>query len=621
MGAWGDPNHDERGGRPPSQNNLFVVHMPTATTPFLGPEPAPTLDARVRAALACASASLSPASPPGDPRRHYQILRRAAGDSYMAPDDWLAAAPEVQGSWWPAWQQWLAAHAGQAAAYRRFCTPPGRRRAGQLRAEEVGMPLTPRGKKPWARILGAAAALLLVSCTSMAPVFEAPLLPVASQYPLDAPHAEAGVRAAGLGWREHFTDPRLLQLIAQALANNRDLRIAALRVQEARAAYGIQRADRLPTVGLAADGARSLVPGDLNISGQPVTAGQYQVGLGASAWELDVWGRVRSLQDAALQNFLATDAARRAVTLALVAQVADGYLSLRELDERVALARRSIASREESLRIFTRRFEVGATSKLDLTQVQTLLAQAQSLGVQLEQARAAQAHALSQLIGSPVDLAPTREHFDDSTVVQELRAGLPSELLIDRPDILAAEHRLRAANANIGAARAAFFPRVTLTGSFGTASAELDGLFESGSRAWTFAPSISLPIFDGGRNRANLNLTEVRRELAVADYEKTVQTAFREVSDALSARQWLAEQVRIQQSNLAAQSERARLAKLRYDNGAATFLEVLDAQRDLLSTEQQLVQARRALLSARVALYAALGGGTQTPAGESAVTG
>lgn len=457
----------------------------------------------------------------------------------------------------------------------------------------------------------AAAALLLASCASMAPPYDAPALPVADRYPSDAPAAEVGVAAAGLGWREHFADPRLQRLIEQALDNNRDLRSAALRVQEARAAHGIQLAERFPTVGVAADGSRSRVPGDLNVSGRPVIASQYQIGFGTSAWELDLWGRVRSLQDAAAQNFLATDAVRRAVTIALVAQVADGYLSLRELDERVTLARRSIASREESLRIFTRRFEVGATSKLDLTQVQTLLAQAQSLGAQLEQARALQAHALTALIGSPVDLAPAQDRFDDATVVQELRAGLPSAMLTDRPDIVAAEHRLRAANANIGAARAAFFPRVTLTGSFGTASAEFDGLFEPGSRAWSFVPSLSLPIFDAGRNRASLDLSQVRRDLAVADYEKTVQTAFREVSDALSARQGLAEQVRIQRQALDAQTERARLAKLRYDNGAAAFLEVLDAQRDLLSAEQQLVQTRRALLSARVGLYAALGGGAQ----------
>ena len=454
---------------------------------------------------------------------------------------------------------------------------------------------------------------LLGGCGSMAPSLQMPSSVVAAAYPADAPAALTGAQAALIDWRTQFTDPRLQALLAQALENNRDLRAAMLRVREAEAAYSIQRAERWPAVGVAADVGRSRVPGDLNISGQPVTAGQYQVALGANAWELDFWGRVRSLQDAALQSYLGTDAAARAFQLSLIAQVADGYLVLRELDERIALTRRTIATREESQRIFTRRFEVGATSRLDLTQVQTLLAQAQSLGAQLAQTRAAQAHALTRLIGSPIDLAPAADRLDDGAVVPELRAGLPSDLIADRPDIVAAEHRLRAANANIGAARAAFFPRITLTGSIGTASAEFDGLFDAGSKAWTFAPSISLPIFDGGRRQSSLVLTEVRRDLAVADYENTVQSAFREVSDALSAQRWLAEQVRIQQVALTAQTERARLAKLRYDNGAAAFLEVLDAQRDLLSAEQQLVQTRRALLSARVSLYTALGGGSQVP--------
>nr|WP_260306494.1 efflux transporter outer membrane subunit [Variovorax sp. Sphag1AA] len=463
----------------------------------------------------------------------------------------------------------------------------------------------------------AVAALFAAGCASMAPPYETPPLPVAERYPPDVPAAsQAGARAAAVGWRDYFSDPHLQQLIAQALENNRDLRIAILNVQEARALYGIQRADSWPTVGLGVDAERSRVPADLSFTGAPLVANQFQVGLGTNAWELDFWGRVRSLQDAALQGYLATDAGRRAATLLLVAQVADSYLTLRSLDERVLLAQRTIATREESLRIFTRRFEVGSTSKFDLTQMRTLLDQALALNVQLQRARAEQAHALTRLVGAPVDLAPSEGRLDEPGLEPTLRAGLPSDLLADRPDIAAAEHQLRAAGANIGAARAAFFPRITLTANLGTASAELDGLFASGSQAWSFAPSLTLPIFDAGRRRSTLELTEVRRDIAVADYEKTVQTAFREVSDALSAREWLARQVQIQQSTLATQSERARLANLRYRNGATAFLEVLDAQRDLLDVEQQLVQSRRALLSAGVSLYAALGGGSQelTPA-------
>lgn len=463
--------------------------------------------------------------------------------------------------------------------------------------------------------LCALAGVLAVTGCSLAPRHETPPLPVASAYPADTgsqPGATSdGPIAPEIAWRNYFADPHLQALIAQALENGRDLRSAVLRVEEARAAYGIQRADQFPTIAAGINGSRARTPADLSMSGQAQISSQYQVGVGLAAWELDFWGRVRNLKDAALETYLATDEARRAATVGLIAQVADTYLALRELDERIALARQTIASREESFRIFSRRYEVGAIARIELVQVETLLHQAQTLAAQLEQARAAQAHALALLAGTPLSPLPEDAHFDDGAVLHDLRVGLPSNLLLQRPDIVAAEHQLRAAHAHIGAARAAFFPRITLTGSFGTASAELNGLFDSGSRAWSFLPSLTLPIFDGGRNRAGLDLAEVRRDLAVVNYEKTVQTAFREVADALSARHWLAAQVRLAQATLVAQVERARLTRMRYDNGSAPYFEVLDAQRDLLAAEQQLVQTRRALLSSRVSLYAALGGGSQ----------
>ena len=460
----------------------------------------------------------------------------------------------------------------------------------------------------------AAIALLMTGCVSLAPHYETPALPVAARF-ADADE-QAGVSAAATGWRDYFTDPTLSVLISTSLENNRDLRIAMLHVEEARAMYGIQRSEQFPTLAARAALDRSRIPADLNLTRRPLLGSQYQVALGLASWELDFWGRVRSLKDAALENYLATDAAQRAATIGLIAQVANGYLGLRELDERLALAHLSIASRSETLRIFTRRVEVGSTSRLNLTQAQTLLTQAQSLGAQLEQARAAQASALTLLVGTPIDLPTLSGAMDEQHMLVELRPGLPSELLVSRPDIVAAEHLLKAAHANIGAARAAFFPRIALTGSLGTASVEFDGLFASGSKAWTFSPSISLPLFDGGRRRNNLSLAEARRDLAVANYEKTVQSAFRDVSDALSARHWLTEQVAIAKTALATQVERTRLSQLRYDNGASAFLDVLDAQRDLLATEQQLVQTRRALLSSRVSLYAALGGGSMDSASE-----
>lgn len=450
-------------------------------------------------------------------------------------------------------------------------------------------------------------AVLLSACASLAPPYATPALPVAPAYANDV--TAAGASVASLGWREYFTDPQLQSLIRLALDNNRDLRRTLLRVDEARAAYGIERSQLFPSIGVQAGVDRSRTPADLSITGQALIADNYQAGFGLASWEIDFWGRIRSLQDAALEEFLATDAARRAASVELVAQVANAYLALRGLDERIALARQTIATRQQSFRIFTRRVEVGSTSRLNLTEVHTLLTQAQTLGIQLELARTAQLNALTLLIGAPVDLPPPAGQLDEHPAFLDLAAGLPSDLLIQRPDIVAAEHRLQAANANIGAARAAFFPRIALTATLGSASAELDGLFAAGSHAWIFSPSISLPIFDAGRRKNALTLAEVRKEMAVSDYEKIVQTAFRDVSDALSARHWLTRQVAVARQALATQLERARLSQLRFDNGASAFLDVLDAQRDLLDAEQKLVQTRRSLQSSHVSLYAALGGG------------
>ena len=466
--------------------------------------------------------------------------------------------------------------------------------------------------------------LCLAGCAVPEQTLVPPLLPVPNAYPAQADTATqtaiADAVAASLAWRDYFTDPDLRQLIERALSHNRDLRAALLRVAEARAAYGIQRAERLPTLAGSLAATRAAVPGDLNVSGQPVIGNQFQSGVGFSSWELDFWGRISSLNEAALQNYLATDAARRAATVSLIAQVANSYLALRDLDERLELARRTVDSRATSLRIFQRRVELGATSRLELTQVELLWRQATALLTQLEQARAVEAHALALLAGGPVELTPFSQPLDSMVLALELAPGLPSDLLVQRPDIVAAEHGLQAARANVSAARAAFFPRIALTAFAGTASAELDGLFQSGSQAWTFAPTISLPIFDGGRRQAGLDVAQVRREQAVVRYEQAIQSAFRDVSDALSTQRWLGQQVNTLRATLTLQNERARLAKLRYDSGAVRYLEVLDAERDRLTVEQRLVQTRRAQLAAQVALYAALGGGSQhMTAGSSGV--
>jgi multidrug efflux system outer membrane protein len=463
-------------------------------------------------------------------------------------------------------------------------------------------------------LAGAAALSGLVVGCSLAPDYRRPELPVTNEYPADAPippAAKADARsAAEVAWREYFSDSQLQAMIAQALEYNRDLRVAALRVLETRAAYQIRRADQFPALDATAGEIRARIPEQINPAGISTTTAIWDVGVSVVGWELDFWGRVRNLKDAALEEFLATDSARRAITVALVAQVADGYFNLRELDERIRIARDTIRTREESLRIFRCRLEVGTANRLEVAQVETLLTQAQTLGAQLGQARAA--HALTLLAGAPPAGLTDRANLnDDAAILSELRVGLPSDLLQQRPDIVAAEHRLKAANANIGAARAAFFPRITLTGFFGTASPELSSLFDAGTKAWLFMPQITLPIFDGGRRQANLDVAKVRTDAAVAEYERAIQSAFRDVADALSAQQWLGEQIAIQRRAVADQQERARLVQIRYDRGSASFLEVLDAQRDLLTAEQLLVQERRTLLSSRVALYAALGGGSQ----------
>lgn len=455
----------------------------------------------------------------------------------------------------------------------------------------------------------------LFGCMSLAPPYEAPAQPVPNDYAVeDKKTSSSDLRVQGLPWRDYFTDPTLQRLIESALTNNRNLRKAALQVDEARAVFAIQRADRFPSINLGAQSIRAGVPADLSLSKEPGIFNAYIADVGISSWELDLWGRVRSLESSALGKWLATGAAQQAVRLALIAQVADGYLGLRELDERLDIAQLSVSSREASYQIMRRRYEVGSSSKLELTEAQTLLNQAQALQTRLARNRATQLHALTLLVGSDIGALPPMPQ-NVAPELAEVQPGLPSELLTNRPDILAAEHRLRAANADIGAARAAFLPQITLTGNLGTASIELSRLFAPGSLAWVFMPSISLPIFDGGRRSANLDLAKVRRNIAVANYEQTIQTAFREVSDALAAQRWLSEQLEIQQAAFAAQTERARLAQRRYDNGSAAYLEVLDAQRDLLETEQELVQVRRALLSSRVALYAALGGDADLSAG------
>jgi NodT family efflux transporter outer membrane factor (OMF) lipoprotein len=456
-----------------------------------------------------------------------------------------------------------------------------------------------------ARLSGLAAAALLGACSSMAPTYERPAAPVAATWPFDA--TTEGTRAvADIDWQSYFPDPRLRELIALALQGNRDLRVAVLAIEQARAQYQIRRADQLPTVNAQATGSRTP-----NGNGGATTL--YSAGFAASAWEIDFFGRIASLSDAALAQYLATAEGRKAAQISLVAAVANSWLSMVADEDLLALTRQTLSTREESLKLAKLRFENGVTSELDFRQAESLTESARVALAQFQRQRAIDQNALALLIGQPVPAGLQGGSGIDSVSLPDLPAGTPSDLLVRRPDIRQSEQQLIAANANIGAARAAFFPRISLTAAVGSASSELTGLFKGGSFGFTLAPQLLLPIFDAGRNRAGLDSATVGRDIAIAQYERAIQTAFREVADALAGRATLADQLKSQRAVAAAESVRFRLSDLRYTNGVASALDVLDAQRSLFTAKQALVQTRLAQLQSQVSLYKALGGGWTEP--------
>ena len=468
------------------------------------------------------------------------------------------------------------------------------------------MPHTDRSQPLRRRTAGfaaLAAAVLLAGCASMAPKYERPDAPVDSTFP-DAPAGAAGsAQAMDIRWQDFFSDPRLKRLIAISLENNRDLRAAGLRIEQARAQYQIRRADELPTVNLGASGARQ--PG---LSGAMTST--YTVGLNVTAFEFDFFGRIRSLSDAALAQYLGTEEAHKTVQIALIAAVANTYMNLLADDELLEVTRQALRTREESLKLTKIKFDNGAASELDYRQAESLIEGARVTLAQVTRRRALDRNALVLLLGQPMpaDLPPSQSVMGQD-LLPELPVGLPSEVLTRRPDILQAEQELIAANASIGAARAAFYPRISLTASAGIASNELSGLFNNGAFAWTMAPQALLPIFDRGRNKANLGSTESGRDIAVAQYEQAIQNAFREVSDALASRATLIDEVRAQRAQVNAEAARLRLADLRYRSGAASYLDVLDAQRSLFTAQQAVVQVQAAQVQNLVTLYKVLGGG------------
>ncbi len=451
--------------------------------------------------------------------------------------------------------------------------------------------------------LGAA----LAGCSLM-PDYQRPEPPVAAQWPQTA-QPDGGRKATATEWRTFFPDQRLQALIATALEHNRDMRIAAARVEEARALHGITRADRLPGIDAAAGGQAMRTPGDLSSTGKANISHRYDVGLSLLSFELDFWGRVKSLDEAALASFLATEEAWRALRLSLIYEVANAYFTMLEMDERTQLARETVKSREETRTLIARRREVGLAGDLDFLQAGGALELVRAELASLQRQQAAAANALALLAGQQPSNLPEGRTLLGQSIVADLAADLSAEVLLQRPDVLAAEKKLIAANANIGAARAAFLPRISLTAGLGTASSALSGLFGSGSESWNFQPALRLPLFDAGRSASGVDLAEARKLIAVAEYEKTIQQAFREVADLLAARTYLVEQLRAQQAAERSQVERLRLAEARYMAGVTSHLEVLDAQRESFSARQATVQVRRAGLAAAAQLYKALGGG------------
>jgi len=453
---------------------------------------------------------------------------------------------------------------------------------------------------------------ILGGCT-LAPEYSRPAGPVPVDWPSGAAYEQAmpspaAPAAADLPWRDFFPDDRLQKVIEAALENNRDLRLAALNVEKARALYGIQRAEILPSVQAAGSGAIERVPADLSSTGSARTSEKYSVNLGVTSWEIDFFGRIRGLKDRALEEYLATDEARRSARNLLISAVAGAYLALAADRETLGLVESTLKAQEDSYRLIRKRYDVGFASEIDLRRAQSQVDAVRGDVARLAQRTAQDENALNLLAGSPLHRELLPAALDGIRPPREISFGLPSEILLRRPDVLAAEHRLKAAHANIGAARAAFFPRISLTTAIGTASADLSGLFGSGSGTWLFAPQIAMPIFDA-RTWAAYDVTKAEREISVAQYEKTIQTAFREVADALAARGTLDRQIAAQQSLVEAVAETGRLADLRYTGGIDSYLSVLDAQRSLYSAQQGLIALRLARLANLVTLYKALGGG------------
>jgi multidrug efflux system outer membrane protein len=460
--------------------------------------------------------------------------------------------------------------------------------------------------------LMALTAVFLSGCT-MIPKYTRPEAPIPPDWPSgpayrETPSTQNAPLAVDLQWREFFTDERLQEIIDEALQNNRDLRAAALNVERARALYGIQRAELLPTVDAVGSSIRERVPAEFSGTERSVTVTQYSANLGIPSWEIDFFGRIQSLEKAALEEYFATEQARRSAQILLISEVANAYLTLAADRESLKLAQSTLEAQQASYHLIQRRHEVGLSSKLDVHQAQTRVDAARVDVARFTDLAAQDDNALNLLAASSVPTNLLSETLSTVVPLPDVSPGMSSEVLLRRPDILQAESLLKAANANIGAARAAFFPRISLTTAIGTASGDLTGLFRSGSLAWNYSPQIAMPIFDP-RLWSALKVTTVDREIALTQYEKAIQAAFRDVADALARRGTLGDQIEAQESLVEATAEAYRLSNARYVKGIDIYLNVLDAQRSLYAAQQGLISIRLAKLANQVRLYAVLGGG------------
>jgi outer membrane protein, multidrug efflux system len=469
------------------------------------------------------------------------------------------------------------------------------------------------------RLLIPLACCSLAAC-NFAPTYQQPELPIAASFDTSLTTNPAGAHlATEVDWQTFFADPQLKLLITAALEHNRDLVASTARIEQARALYRIQNAARLPQVGVNGGASRTKAPlgsidPEFDNTDVSVQFNQYNVQAAVTTFELDFWGRVRNLSEGARRRYLATVEAQRAFRLSLIGNVAATYYSIRSGEEGIELAERTVASRQYAWEVAKLRLDAGVTSSVDYEQAAILVTQAKTQLAELQRTTAQQRNQLEVLIGGPLaGELPRASSIADAAQFGELDPGLPSALLTHRPDIVQAEQQLRAADADIGAARADFFPRISLTGNFGYVSAELSDLFVPGKQAWFMGAAVSMPIFDAGQRQAQLAQARARHDELVADYQRTVQTAFREVSDALVGRQRYQEQIVAQEQAVEAQQLLAETAELRYQNGISIYLEVVDARRNLFAAQQQLIQLRATALQNGVSLYVALGGGPDAP--------